>query len=87
MTLFSRGLTNLKFQDSGDLLLCTSNVFGEAPKDGPDLDFSYFSISTNPIFHVYDDTWYLDSAIWINRIFETSRGFRKLSRRSSGAAE
>jgi hypothetical protein len=63
MPLFSPGLANLKFQDSGDLFLCTSNVFGKAPKGGSDLGSSVFSTSTKPIIHIDDDTWYLDSAI------------------------
>jgi len=79
MPLFSPGLANLKFQDTGGLLLCTSNVFGKAPKGGSDLELSLFSVSANPVIHVYDDNWYLDSAIWIKRVLKHREVFEDLA--------
>jgi hypothetical protein len=79
LTLFSPGLANLKFQEGGDLLLCTSNVFGKAPKGGLDLESSVFSTSTKPIIHIDDGTWYFDSAIWINGISRHRKAFKDFS--------
>jgi hypothetical protein len=79
LTLFSPGLANLKFQEGGDLLLCASNVFGTAPKGESDLESSVFTTSTKPVIHIDDDTWYLDSTIWISGISRHRAAFEDFS--------